>query len=43
MQIANRCAPIKITNNKENSILQALQFQRVTVRRKLQGGTGTSY
>jgi hypothetical protein len=26
MQIANRCAPVKIANSAENSILQALQF-----------------
>jgi hypothetical protein len=39
MQIADRCAPVKVANNAENSDLQALQFHKMSVRRKLPGGT----
>jgi hypothetical protein len=40
MQIADRCAPVKVANSAENSVLQALQFHQMSVRRKLPGGTG---
>jgi hypothetical protein len=31
VQIANRCAPWKISNGAENFVLQALQFQKIVV------------
>jgi hypothetical protein len=38
MQIANRCAPWKISNGAENFVLQALQFQYMVVCCKHTGG-----
>jgi hypothetical protein len=43
MQIADRCAPWKISNNAENPVLQALKFQKISVCRKLPGGAGISH
>jgi hypothetical protein len=37
VQIVDRCAPWKISNVAENSVLQALEFQGVAVSRKLEG------
>jgi hypothetical protein len=37
------CAPLKISNSAEYSLLQALQFKEVNVHRKLPGGTGLSH
>jgi hypothetical protein len=43
MQIADRCAPWKITTDAERPILQALQFQFMGFCRKFPGGTGISH
>jgi hypothetical protein len=43
VQIANRCAPWKISNGAENFVLQALQFQLMVVCRKLPGGASISH
>jgi hypothetical protein len=43
VQIANRWAPWKISNGAENSVLQALQFQKMVVCCKLPGGESISH
>jgi hypothetical protein len=43
VQFAARCAPVKISNSAECSVLQALQFQKVIVRPVLPGGTDVSH
>jgi hypothetical protein len=43
MQIVDRCAPVKIASSAVNSVLQALQFRQISVRRKLPGGTDISH
>jgi hypothetical protein len=40
VQFADWCAPVKISNSAEYSVLQALQFEEVRVRRIIPGGTG---
>jgi hypothetical protein len=35
---AYQCAPVTVANSTENSVLQELQFQDVSVRRILAGG-----
>jgi hypothetical protein len=40
MQFAGWCAPVKVSSRAEHSILQALQFQKVSVRHILLGETG---
>jgi hypothetical protein len=43
VQFVDWCAPDKISNSLEYSVLQALQFQEVSVRCVLPGGTGISH
>jgi hypothetical protein len=43
VQFADWCARAKICNSAEYSVLQALQFQEVSARRMLPGGTGISH
>jgi hypothetical protein len=43
VQIANLCAPRKITNSAENLVLQALQFQELGVYDECPGGANISY
>jgi hypothetical protein len=43
MRFADRCASVKVAHSAENSVLQALQFQELSVRRVLSCGTGVSY
>jgi hypothetical protein len=43
VQIANQCAPWKISNAAENFVLQVLQFQQMVVCCKLPGGASISY
>jgi hypothetical protein len=43
VQIANRYAPWKISNDAENFVLQALQFQYMVVCCKLPGGASLSH
>jgi hypothetical protein len=43
MQIADRCAPWKVSNGAQNPVLQALQFQQLGFCRKLSGGTGIGH
>jgi hypothetical protein len=37
------CAPVKISNSTEYSVLQVLQFQEVSACRILPGGAGLSH
>jgi hypothetical protein len=43
LQIADWYAPVKIFSSAEYSVLQALQFQKVTVCHIFPGGTGVSH
>jgi hypothetical protein len=43
VQFTDWCAPVKISNRVEYTVLQALQFHGVSVRRILPGGTGISH
>jgi hypothetical protein len=43
VQFADLCASVKISNSAEYSVLQALQFQKVSVRRMLPGGAGINH
>jgi hypothetical protein len=43
MQLEDRCAPVKIYSSAESSALLALQFQEVSVRSILPGGTSINY
>jgi hypothetical protein len=43
MKFAGWCAPVKISNSAEYFVLQALQFQEVSVRLTPPGGTGVSH
>jgi hypothetical protein len=38
MQTTSRCAPWKIASYAENLVLQALQFEKMSVCRKFPGG-----
>jgi hypothetical protein len=42
MHFADHCASVKVSNRAKNSVLQALQIQKVSVRRILPGGAGMS-
>jgi hypothetical protein len=43
VQFLDWCAPVKFSSSAEYSVLQALQFQEVSVRRIFQGGTRISH
>jgi hypothetical protein len=43
LQIANGCAPWKISNGAENFVLQSLQFEYMVVCRKPPGGANISH
>jgi hypothetical protein len=43
VQIADRYAPLKISNGAENLVLQALQFLKIDVCRKFSGGENISH
>jgi hypothetical protein len=43
VQIANRCAPLKISDGVEKFVLQALQFQKMLISRELPGGASISH
>jgi hypothetical protein len=40
MDFGDRCEPVRIANRDGNSVLQALQSQKMNIRRILPGGTG---
>jgi hypothetical protein len=40
MQIVDLCAPVKVANSAENPIPQTVEFEEVSARRTLPGGTG---
>jgi hypothetical protein len=43
VQVVDWCAPVRISNSAEYSVLQALQFQEVNVHRILPGGTSIGH
>jgi hypothetical protein len=43
VQFADQCAPVKVSSSAEYSVLQALQFQEVSIGQILPGGTGRSH
>jgi hypothetical protein len=43
MQFSDWCAPVKISNSAEHSVLQELQIQGVSVRQILLSGIGINH
>jgi hypothetical protein len=42
-QFADQCVSVKLASSAETAVLQALQFQEVSVRRMHPGGTGSNF